>query len=369
MNPPRDEPDGGVSHDAWLREALRHAPDADALPPSALSETILRQARSAAAAPAALPVPTFGARIAAAWAWLGRPPVAAGFASVMVAGVVGLMWWDRPLEESMPPRDVAAAAPAQAPSAAPITTATPPAPSPPAAIAATPAPTTTEPVRATPRRAAAPAVARPRADDHAPAATTAPMSETTAAAGAAAGPAPRAAESVARADASPPAAPVPAEREARSAAAAADVRQAERNERARSMAALSKAAPTAQRRDTAAPITVLRGAVAAQPDRWRWRRETGEPRAVEPAFESWLGQLESATASRWQAEPADAAAGSRPEATDLQLWLDGRLHGTLRLDAGGVGYEPALAPAGRQRADLPAAAAAALRAALDQATR
>ena len=34
--------------DAWLREALRHAPDADAAPPRDLSETILAQARAAA---------------------------------------------------------------------------------------------------------------------------------------------------------------------------------------------------------------------------------------------------------------------------------------------------------------------------------
>ena len=30
-----------AERDAWLREALRHAPDSDALPPSGVSEAIL----------------------------------------------------------------------------------------------------------------------------------------------------------------------------------------------------------------------------------------------------------------------------------------------------------------------------------------
>ena len=34
--------------DAWLREALRHAPDSDAVPPSGVSEAILLKARAAA---------------------------------------------------------------------------------------------------------------------------------------------------------------------------------------------------------------------------------------------------------------------------------------------------------------------------------
>ena len=72
--------------DAWLREALRHAPDADAAPPRDLSETILAQARAAARAGGA---PARAARrrnrVLALWDWLARPPVAAGFASVMAA--------------------------------------------------------------------------------------------------------------------------------------------------------------------------------------------------------------------------------------------------------------------------------------------
>ena len=37
-----------AERDAWLREALRHAPDSDALPPSGVSEAILLKARAAA---------------------------------------------------------------------------------------------------------------------------------------------------------------------------------------------------------------------------------------------------------------------------------------------------------------------------------
>ena len=38
----------GPEHDAWLREALRHAPDASASPPPSLSDAILAEARAAA---------------------------------------------------------------------------------------------------------------------------------------------------------------------------------------------------------------------------------------------------------------------------------------------------------------------------------
>ena len=43
MNPTRDD-----EHDAWLREALRHAPDAQARPPSEVSARILREAQARA---------------------------------------------------------------------------------------------------------------------------------------------------------------------------------------------------------------------------------------------------------------------------------------------------------------------------------
>src|SRR6185369_10529818 len=63
-----------AERDAWLREALRHAPDSEALPPSAVSEAILLKAR--AAARSAAPARLAGSRDAPAnpwtalWDWL-----------------------------------------------------------------------------------------------------------------------------------------------------------------------------------------------------------------------------------------------------------------------------------------------------------
>uniref|UniRef100_UPI0035B1FF89 hypothetical protein n=1 Tax=Piscinibacter sp. TaxID=1903157 RepID=UPI0035B1FF89 len=127
--------DDDLPRDAWLREALRHAPDAEAAPPPKLNETILRMGRAAVAPPReeraapmlqrtsapALPSGTVaggGMRdaLAALWAWLLRPPVAAGFALVFLSTVVGVMWMGRPIEEAGAPREETVAA---APQAAP----------------------------------------------------------------------------------------------------------------------------------------------------------------------------------------------------------------------------------------------------------
>ncbi|MEO8311467.1 MAG: hypothetical protein ABI520_09870 [Caldimonas sp.] len=129
-----------AERDAWLREALRHAPDSDALPPAGVSEAILAKARAAARIVA--PTPRRGTSrsapsnaLADLWAWLARPPVAAGFASVMAATLVGLMWWDRPMDEAMP----RAPAPTRAEDAArpPVASPTPETVAPPAAPPAT----------------------------------------------------------------------------------------------------------------------------------------------------------------------------------------------------------------------------------------
>ncbi|MEO8923273.1 MAG: hypothetical protein ABI330_10700, partial [Caldimonas sp.] len=153
--------------DAWLSQALRHAPDAAAGPPHALREAILAEARSAvqplrdsSARDKQATQATLTERVAAFWSWLARPPVAAGFASVMAATLVGLMWWDRPMDESMtsaPPAthivrpDVAALPPA-----APVTADAPASPSPADALPAAhapPAPSATATRRANAPRA------------------------------------------------------------------------------------------------------------------------------------------------------------------------------------------------------------------------
>ena len=92
-----------AERDAWLREALRHAPDAGAAPPSVVSAAILAEARAAAARSAGTPALPRGSVVPAnpflmLWRWLARPAVATGFASVMAATLVGLMWWDRPMD-------------------------------------------------------------------------------------------------------------------------------------------------------------------------------------------------------------------------------------------------------------------------------
>ncbi len=124
----------GTEHDAWLREALRHAPDSGAAPPSVISAAILAEARAAAARPT---MPSGVRRTAASanpllvfWAWLARPAVAAGFAGVMAATLVGLMWWDRPIDETLPrarapERSAATRAPAATAQTGPTAPATP----------------------------------------------------------------------------------------------------------------------------------------------------------------------------------------------------------------------------------------------------
>ena len=382
--PPRmPDEDDGVARDAWLSEALRHAPDADAVPPSALSETILRQAR-AAASPASVTSASFGQRCLAVWSWLARPPVAAGFASVMVATVVGLMWWDRPLEETLPPR--------QAPVAA--------APPPPAPVAApAPAPATLPPAPAAAidtRRQTTAEVDRPTREQ--PVVQQAPRSQATAptqmadAKGAAGPAAKRAAEPPPSMTETPRAAA--SEQSGAAVGAMADTEAAASERRLRSVAAAAKteapvdAAPApaaraplaaqALRRDAASvgtPIGALRAVIATQPERWRWQRADGAPLPLTDGLVQWLSQLDTATSSRWQPDRVgEAVAAGRGEtasdaAAPLQLWLDGRLHSTLRVDAAGVVVEAAGDPSSRQRAELPAAGVAALRAALDRATR
>jgi len=122
-----------AERDAWLREALRHAPDAEAVPPTGVSEAILAKARAQARA-GAPPRRVSRNAFAAFWDWLARPPVAASFASVMAATLVGVMWWDRPMDETLgraplaSERDDVARQRTPVAPAAPTTIAAPPAP-------------------------------------------------------------------------------------------------------------------------------------------------------------------------------------------------------------------------------------------------
>jgi hypothetical protein len=377
VSTPRPDDEADVPRDAWLRAALRHAPDADAAPPPALSEAILREARRSTATHGR-PIGSLGGRLLAAWSWLARPPVAAAFASLMVATVVGVMWWDRPLEQALPPREapgVAPAPPAATTLAVPADAPKASADSAPIAAAPTPPPPTPGAVprgeaarkamdEAAPRapRAAPPAVSRER-ERHAapmtgaegraapPVADAATMPSTPAVPPAlTAGTSPDA-NRTAEAE-SPAPATAPATAPARAPAAAPP--------------AASPRAVGAARRETVAPLGALRASVAMQPERWTWQRDGGAPMATNTALMQWLQRVGETARGRWQVRPGRTETAAAP-ATTVHLLRDGRVHTALRL--GPDGLEVDAADGARLRAALPGAEATALRIELDQATR
>ena len=310
MTPPRLDGHDHPERDAWLAEALRHAPDADAAPPAALREAILREARAASAGSRAVPAPSTAHRLLAAWSRLARPPVAAGFASVMVTTVIGLMWWDQPIDETLqrPPMPTSTSAPGVQP---------------PAAAAPSPAADRTG-VRPTPPTLPtrpAPAVrADKAAGDQGATAPTLRMREST---------------------------PLPKDSPAPATSGA--LTSAPRKSEA--------AAPTA-------PLTEWLASVAEQPQRWSWQRsDNAQP--MSPALRRWLQQLDRAAASQWRAPPGAARPG---EGSAVRLYRDDTLYATLRLDDDAVWLDPASPAARPLRAALPAAALADLKRALDEAT-
>ena len=342
-------------HDAWLSQALRHAPDANADAPAALSDAILREARSAAAAGTAPVTPPGTSRthwLTSAWAWLGRPPAAAGFAGVMVAVLVGVMWWDKPLDDSPP--EVTA----------PVS-ATTPTPTPAAAVA--------DAARSTDDRQAAPAAPGPAATQ--PALIKKPAAPATSSRSKA-----RRDEAVreraAPVQVTPPAKPPAAVAAQPTAPAPAPAPTMAPSE---ARAPLAKAADAAEGRSAAAPLALRRSPVDAsplaetlaalsrQPQRWRWQRDGGEPQPVTPALQRGLVQLDRDTAARWAPAP-DAVA--RPAPHGLRLLVDGVLHITVWLDGNTVWAETrGTAGPTLSTATLPPQVADSLKAALDQAMR
>jgi hypothetical protein len=511
MTAGRGEQDEGAAmdagRDAHLREALRHAPDAGVTPPAALSEAILRQARLAAAAatPSAAAGNAeraagrraaakrdagrrgaarssrsgtgFAARWASFWAWLMQPSVATGFAGLMVATLVGLMWWGRPIDEPLreaqapetAPAVAAPAAPAAAPAlpkpAAPVpartmqapataaadraarittpetrgeaTTAQRPAREDEAAKAAGPPPTHLEERGAegkrkaetvladANRRDAAPARPRPAAAPPAeagpgavgdapapPAVAAAPAPEPAPNTGAASPSAERrrdeagtgGARAAPKADAAadaagsadrlakaanavlPDAAPASGEvtsrtmvRAPKEAAASEPIGRAAQPAAGLALGARPAPAPAPASTPASAtpqavenPVPRLRAAVAAWPDVWTWQRGAGIEQPMNAALQAWLAQLDDATRSRWQAAPSSARSAASGSSQTLRLLRNGRLHSTVRIEAGAVRVEsagePGDAASGVPRAAaLPAGAAAALRSALEQA--
>ena len=339
--------------DAWLSLALRHAPDANADAPPALSETILREARSAVARPAATvtataPVTSRGDRsnwLVSAWDWLPRPPMAAGFGAVVAATLVGILWWDQPLDETLPrPPLPQAAAPQARTEAAPEVLADA-RPGEREAAAAPPAPPSADKSQPQPQRAAK---TEPAPKARPPVVEGKPRRERV---DSAAPPAPAMAEAVPpppEAQAAAPAelrresgatvADVTAPRSSQSSAAAATAKTTPLYNGLRaapgdSGRALAKATPV----DTpSAPLAGLLTALAQQPERWSWQRGSAEPQAMNPALQRWLIQLDRSTASRW-----GAAFGPAPNQASgtLRLLLDGVPRATLGFEAGGVRAE------------------------------
>lgn len=326
--------DDPVEHDPWLREALRHAPDGDAGPPPRLDDHILRMGRAAVAprpTPAPAAAPGLAARLLAAWDWLARPPVAAGLASVLLASVVGVMWWGRPLQDTLPPREAPmadthattddGAAGRSAPAAAL------PAPSAPApTIAAAPAqPPKPAPPATTPARKLA-------APEPPPAAVAPPPP--------AAPPAP------------PPAAPAPPPAPAaaadRSAAKAAEgvgaLRGApERREMASpSASALAEAAPApaadAQRQRAAAGsietpgLSNLRFEIRPRPQAWSWQRDDGPAQPVNDALQNWIALADRSARPHWN----PGTAGGDGATATLRFTRDGTLRATLHVGPKGL---------------------------------
>lgn len=350
-----NDTDDPVPHDPWLREALRHAPDADAAPPPKVNEAILRLGRAAVAARVprpAPPPPNWFDRVGEAWGWLARPPVAAAFAGLMVATVVGVMWWGRPLEEALPPREapVVASAPPPAIVAAPADV---PAPArteaPAAAKAAAPQPIERKmappaaPAKAVPAPPPVPAEANRVAEL---ARQKQSLPAIAAGAAAPATPAPDAAPALPggleRRELAATAVPAPAPPPAALADAARPSALTGRAD-----AAATPARATAGSIETPG-LSNLRFEIKPRPQAWSWQRNDGPTRPMDDAMQNWIGLADRTARPHWN--PGTAA--GEDAGTTLRFLRDGQLKATLRigprglrLDRGGTSESAGLAAA------------------------
>ena len=311
--------DDAIEHDRHLRAALRHAPDADAAPPAALSARILRQARESVAV--ARPRRR-------AWAPSFALPWAGGLAAMLVATTVGLLWWAEPVpsprEAAMAPVPVAmapiadiavASAPvvADAPVESAPAAAAPSLPRPPSAAARVRHTSAPPKLATTPAPAATTtaSIAAPGAEPAAPTAAAAP---------------PRQAAAEARiVESARPSQPPPRSADASTAAEA----QATRAPLSRSATApaavgtLAKAsAPPPPRRDGLADAAL--GATAQRAEASRERDLAGAtatgpqlPEGLDDAAaRAWLARLNAEAGARWQRH-----AGALPADGKTRRWV------------------------------------------------
>lgn len=314
--------------DAHLREALRHAPDAQLQAPPQLSALILNEARAKArdATPAPTATPGWARSV---WGWLTRPAVATGFAGVMAATLVGLMWWDQPMDEAQPRSPVPAAAPvAQRPAAsvpqAPAVERSQPAPE---LVTSSPKPEPARKKAAEAPRGAAPGTAAPARSDAAPAPVTL-------------APAP--------APAPAPAAP-PAGLSADAAGEAVAQARAKEEEHKRERSSMAPA--EAQQRRAAAKaqlnesrlqlegeaytrVASVRAAIASESARWSWQRTGAAAQPMGEAVLAWLAQLDNSTGTQWQ--PHRTRETTAPRGRALALLRDGQLQHSFQLTERGV---------------------------------
>ena len=257
--------------DRWLEQALRHAPDADATPPAELRAAILSSARRRS--------PTASGRaaqwLASAFAWLSRPPVAAGFATLALSTVLGALWWGGSLDEGVDPRvaeSTTASAPASAPAPDPAVATAPPQmrdASPPAAA-----------------QKARRALARPSPSDTPARAAEAERAEP------------------------PPAAPATAD--APRSPAHDDELRASHPATAQALAG----ATTEQRIDTRAdPVDAIASSLALRADALHWA-SGGRTHAHAAPQQAWFDALRQATAGRWERTRTADRDGARVQLFD-----------------------------------------------------
>ena len=402
------EPDGDGARDAWLSQALRHAPDANAAPPTAVSAAILAEARAATARPASSSPrdsraggSTIADTLRAWWTALARPPVAAAFASVMAATIVGLMWWDRPMDETLarppsaPAERKAAAIPEPSAPASVDTPAPVAAPADPQGAATSDRVAPAEAARkreapaAFPSQEMAPAKQReaphPRLDeakkDAAPSTFAgkgaalqppAPQAQNATATGSLSAAAPTtaspleagravgASRSEASADrveqpmaksAAPARAPAPSADATTRRGGDADLRDSadalERDKAAAAPEAFARRDTPDLRRERAvaapSPLTSLRDAIAREPQRWTRQTTSSEAVALDPAWRDWLAEIDAAAAGRWQA--ARTSDDERSDGAVLRLFIDGRAAAVIRLDGQAVQLDTSLGAA------------------------